>query len=173
MVSRYLLYFLGYQKKPLMKIIFFFNFFSLNDRFIISEFLIKSIKLPKCLILVAFYTKKCMFWKSVEKAKDSKVRPVKFFKEVALRSLTSSLENQNKKSDSESDTKQKMAETNRFSLGIKFADLEQPENANETKKEKESQEKDANVAALNFLAFTALFLLIIICDMIIWISIGY
>ena len=157
-----------------MKIIFFFNFFSLNDRFIISEFLIKSIKLPKCLILVAFYTKKCMFWKSVEKSNENaKVVPLKMFKEVALKSLKAVSENQDKKTEfDESGSTQREAERRR-NFGRKSLDCVQIENESEAKKEKEKLDKDSNVAALNLLAFTALFLVIFICDMAIWISIGF
>jgi hypothetical protein len=109
-------------------------------------------KLPKGLIMVAWFTKKCLFWMFAEKPVDVKVTPSK------------SQDEQTSLDKQQADTK-----CNFCNKCPDCANLDDKEE----KKRKETEEFNSNVVALNYLAFLSLFLIILIFNMVIWISIVY
>ena len=128
----------------------------------IAEFLIKSIKLPKTLIKIAFFTKKCLFWIFVEHSNVSKVNQSKN-DQISPESETTKHEMAQDFNDKEINL--------RCNFCNKCSECEQL-GLNEKKKKMQKEEKDSNVAALNYFAFLCLFLVIFFCDIAIWILIG-
>ena len=127
----------------------------------VAQFLISSIKLPKALILIASFTKKCLFWIFVEHVTASIVEP--------SNKEETSLNKEDIKKESPIDLLTDKESKCNF-CGRCF-ECEQKKDK-EDKKKKEKEEKDSNVLALNYFAFIVMFLIIFICNMAIWISIG-
>jgi hypothetical protein len=112
--------------------------------------------MPKPLPFLAYLTKKALFWIFVNQANIipnnvKKTGPIKA--NDAKISLEQRLQLPNITTESSSDSKQS--------------------DQNDVKaKNKEKEEFDSNMMALNYLAFIILFLVVFSCDMCIWILIG-
>ena len=109
--------------------------------------------LPKSLTSLASFAKKYIFWTFTEKpGVDVKVNPMK--------------------SQEEQTSLDKQQADKKCNFCNKCPDCANSDEK-EAKKRKDTDEFNKNVMALNHLAFLTLFHIILICNMVIWISIGW